>query len=66
MVEDSVAGVTAAHAAGMRVIGFVGASHVDAEQSARLVQAGAWRILEHMHGLEALIDEWQADSHPAN
>lgn len=63
VVEDSVAGVTAAHAAGMRVIGFVGASHVDAEQSARLTKAGAWRILEHMHGLEALVEEWQADSH---
>lgn len=60
VVEDSVAGVTAAHAAGMCVIGFVGASHVDAEQSARLLQAGAWRILEHMHGLKALVDEWQA------
>ncbi|MDQ7732454.1 HAD-IA family hydrolase [Halomonas sp. SpR1] len=60
VVEDSVAGVTAAHAAGMCVIGFVGASHVDAEQSARLTQAGAWRILAHMHGLEALVDEWQS------
>lgn len=60
VVEDSVAGVTAAHAAGMCVIGFVGASHVDAEQPARLMQAGAWRILEHMNGLKALVDEWQA------
>jgi beta-phosphoglucomutase-like phosphatase (HAD superfamily) len=66
VVEDSVAGVTAAHAAGMCVIGFVGASHVDADQSARLTQAGAWRILEHMHGLQVLVDEWQADSHSAN
>tara|TARA_R110002012_G_scaffold52905_2_gene135923 strand:- start:1305 stop:1976 length:672 start_codon:yes stop_codon:yes gene_type:complete len=62
VVEDSVAGVTAAHAAGMCVIGFVGASHVDADQSARLTQAGAWRILDHMHGLEALVDEWQASA----
>lgn len=62
VVEDSVAGVTAAHAAGMCVIGFVGASHVDAEQPARLIQAGAWRILEHMHGLEALVDEWQTNA----
>ncbi|TVP49030.1 MAG: HAD family hydrolase [Halomonas sp.] len=60
VVEDSVAGVTAAHAAGMCVIGFVGASHVDAEQPARLLQAGAWRILAHMNGLEALVDEWQS------
>lgn len=59
VIEDSVAGVTAAHAAGMCVIGFVGASHVDAEQPARLLDAGAWRILEHMQGLNALVDEWQ-------
>ena len=63
VVEDSVAGVTAARSAGMCVIGFVGASHVDAEQATRLVQAGAWRILEHMHGLKALVDEWQAGAH---
>ena len=65
VVEDSVAGVTAAHAAGMCVIGFVGASHVDAEQPARLTQAGAWRILEHMHGLEALVNEWQSSANNA-
>ncbi|MGP9795901.1 HAD family hydrolase [Halomonas sp. 86] len=59
VIEDSVAGVTAAHAAGMCVIGFVGASHVDAEQPARLLDAGAWRILEHMQGLNALVNEWQ-------
>lgn len=59
VVEDSVAGVTAACAAGMCVIGFVGASHVDADQSSRLINAGAWRILEHMRDLEALVDEWQ-------
>ena len=62
VVEDSVAGVTAAHAAGMCVIGFIGASHVDAEQSARLASAGAWRILDHMRGLEALVNEWQASA----
>ncbi|MBP5981708.1 MAG: HAD-IA family hydrolase [Halomonas sp.] len=60
VIEDSVAGVTAAHAAGMCVVGFVGASHVDAEQPERLQQAGAWRILKHMQGLSALVNEWQA------
>ena len=59
VVEDSVAGVPAAHAAGMRVIGFVGASHIDDEQPNRLLAAGAWRILPHMRGLRALVDEWQ-------
>ncbi|MEC4767989.1 HAD family phosphatase [Halomonas sp. CUBES01] len=59
VVEDSVAGVTAATAAGMWVIGFVGASHVDEGQSERLRQAGAWRILPHMQGLNDLVHEWQ-------
>ncbi|MBS9404515.1 HAD family hydrolase [Halomonas sp. TRM85114] len=61
VVEDSVSGTTAAHAAGMTVIGFVGASHVDPGQSQRLREAGAWRILDHMHGLEALIADWQRE-----
>lgn len=60
VVEDSVAGVTAATEAGMWVIGFVGASHVDAGQSERLRQAGAWRILPHMQGLHDLVNEWQS------
>ncbi|SDO18261.1 HAD family hydrolase [Vreelandella arcis] len=61
VVEDSVAGVTAATAAGMWVIGFTGASHVDDGQAERLRQAGAWRILSHMQGLSELVDEWQGD-----
>jgi len=61
VVEDSVAGVTAAHAAGMSVIGFVGGSHVDDQQPSRLIKAGAWRILPHMEGLSGLVEEWQAD-----
>jgi HAD superfamily hydrolase (TIGR01509 family) len=59
VVEDSVAGVTAATAAGMWVIGFIGASHVEDGQAERLRKAGAWRILSHMHGLSDLVDEWQ-------
>ncbi|MBZ5488110.1 HAD-IA family hydrolase [Halomonas aquamarina] len=66
VVEDSVAGVMAARAAGMCVIGFIGASHVDAEQGERLRKAGAWRILAHMRGLEALVDEWQAGAQVAS
>jgi HAD superfamily hydrolase (TIGR01509 family) len=60
VVEDSVAGVTAAHAAGMTVIGFTGASHVPAGQAERLREAGAWRILSDMQGLEALVNKWRA------
>ncbi|MBB3330289.1 HAD superfamily hydrolase (TIGR01509 family) [Halomonas campaniensis] len=55
VVEDSVSGVTAAHAAGMRVIGFTGASHVQPGQDRRLVAAGAWRVIEHMQELPALV-----------
>ncbi|GHE20171.1 HAD family hydrolase [Halomonas urumqiensis] len=59
VVEDSVSGVTAAHGAGMTVIGFTGASHVQPGQRQRLEAAGAWRVLAHMQGLEALVSEWQ-------
>lgn len=59
VIEDSVSGVTAARAAGMTVIGFTGASHVEPGQDHRLFEVGAWRVLDHMRGLEALIDEWR-------
>ncbi|QFU02699.1 6-phosphogluconate phosphatase [Halomonas sp. THAF5a] len=65
VVEDSVAGVTAARAAGMTVIGFVGASHVPAGQAERLRAAGAWQVLDHMRGLEALVQQWRAARAPA-
>lgn len=61
VVEDSVSGTTAACAAGMTVIGFVGASHVGPGQPQRLREAGAWRILDHMDGLEALIADWRRE-----
>ena len=41
VVEDSVAGIQAARAAGMRVIGFCGGSHCDAGHAARLMDSGA-------------------------
>lgn len=59
VVEDSVSGVTAARAAGMTVIGFTGASHIEDGHAERLRDAGAWRILPGMHGLTALIDTWR-------
>ena len=59
VIEDSVAGVTAAHAAGMTVVGFVGASHIEAGQAARLSAAGAWRVIEHMQQLAELVSDWR-------
>jgi HAD superfamily hydrolase (TIGR01509 family) len=42
VVEDTVVGVTAGKRAGMRVIGFVGGSHIkEPAQVARLIEAGA-------------------------
>ncbi|AXY41034.1 HAD family hydrolase [Halomonas sp. JS92-SW72] len=55
VVEDSVSGVTAAHAAGMTVIGFTGASHIQPGQAERLAAAGAWRVIAHMQELPALV-----------
>ncbi|RTQ97678.1 HAD family hydrolase [Halomonas nitroreducens] len=59
VVEDSVSGVTAAHRAGMTVVGFTGASHVAAGQAERLREAGAWRVLDHMRGLAGLVQQWR-------
>ena len=45
VVEDSVTGVQAARAAGMTALGFVGASHVKADQDAKLYAAGADHVV---------------------
>lgn len=65
VVEDSVAGVTAAYGAGMTVVGFTGASHVPAGQGERLREAGAWRVLDHMSGLAGLVQQWRGARQPA-
>ena len=55
VIEDSVAGVEAGVAAGMRVIGFTGGAHTDPRHAARLTAAGANCIVTHMRDLpEAL------------
>lgn len=64
VVEDSVSGVTAAHAAGMTVIGFVGASHVTPGQAERLREAGAWQIIPHMDELVARVRHWRETRRP--
>lgn len=60
VIEDSVAGVSAARAAGMRAIGFHGGAHCDAAHPARLKQAGATVLLEHMNGLLPALEELKA------
>jgi HAD superfamily hydrolase (TIGR01509 family) len=41
VVEDSVAGIQAARAAGMHAIGFCGGSHCDSDHAGRLLASGA-------------------------
>jgi len=47
VLEDSVNGVTAGRAAGMRVWGFAGGGHMTDALAANLAQAGAERVLAH-------------------
>jgi HAD superfamily hydrolase (TIGR01509 family) len=58
VLEDSVAGVTAARRAGMRVAGFTGGSHADPALPRRLRTAGAETILsKHEDVLDFLAGE---------
>lgn len=55
VIEDSVTGVQAARAAGIPVIGFLGASHSLPDQGARLRAAGAGWIAEDAEDLARLL-----------
>jgi beta-phosphoglucomutase-like phosphatase (HAD superfamily) len=55
VIEDSEAGVRAAVAAGMRVIGFTGGGHCRLGHAERLRTAGATAIFDHMRNLDAQL-----------
>lgn len=55
VVEDSVHGVHAAKAAGMRVIGFTGASHTYPGHADKLTDAGAETVIARMMDLPAVV-----------
>jgi beta-phosphoglucomutase-like phosphatase (HAD superfamily) len=55
VVEDSPAGVTAAVAAGMTAIGFVGGSHADEALPGKLEEAGATSVIADMRALKAEV-----------
>jgi HAD superfamily hydrolase (TIGR01509 family) len=55
VVEDSLAGVEAGIAAGMRVVGFTGGSHCDAAHGGRLAGAGAFEVVDSMAALGRLL-----------
>lgn len=61
VVEDSTHGVQAARAAGMRVVGFTGASHSYPSHADRLTDAGAETVISRMQDLPAVVaalGEW--------
>ena len=55
VIEDSVPGVLAARAAGMPVIGFTGVAHDRSRISARLKEAGAMAVIDHMAEWPAMV-----------
>ncbi len=55
VIEDSVSGVTAGRAAGMRVIGFVGGGHCLPDLAEKLRAAGAETVVENMRDLPAVL-----------
>lgn len=58
VVEDSVAGATAAVVAGMTVFGYAGGAHNPEEQAGKLQGAGVKQTFSHMTQLPGLIEEW--------
>lgn len=55
VIEDSVHGIAGARAAGMRVIGFTGASHTYPSHASRLMDAGAETVISRMATLPATV-----------
>jgi beta-phosphoglucomutase-like phosphatase (HAD superfamily) len=55
VIEDSVAGVTAARAAGMRVLGFTGGSHCWDDYEQGLITAGAHSVFSRFSDLPELL-----------
>ncbi|MGC2140436.1 MAG: HAD family hydrolase [Methylovirgula sp.] len=64
VIEDSPAGVIAARRAGMGVIGFAGASHVDPGLAGLLAKAGAREVLTAMTDLPAAVERLRVPVQP--
>ncbi len=65
VIEDSTTGVTGAVAAGMRVIGFTGASHSWPGHAEALMEAGALTVVNRLADVPATVEalrEWRPDA----
>lgn len=63
VLEDSVHGVEGALTAGMRVVGFTGASHTFPSHADRLTEAGAETVINRLVDLPAVVEamaSWSA------
>lgn len=60
VVEDSVSGVTGAVRAGMRVVGFTGASHSFPGHADLLTDAGAITVVSRLHDVPATLTALRA------
>lgn len=60
VVEDSATGITAAAAAGMTVIGFIGGGHASPSQVDALRAIGARHVFDRMDALPGLAAQWIA------
>ncbi|HEY2071041.1 MAG TPA: HAD-IA family hydrolase [Rhizomicrobium sp.] len=58
VIEDSVNGVRAGHAAGMRVWGFMGGGHMDEQSRVRLADAQVERIVDDWKEAAILLGEF--------
>jgi len=56
VIEDSALGVSAARAAGMKVVGFTGAAHVSSNAARQLAAAGAYQVISSMADLPATVE----------
>ncbi|WP_040489291.1 HAD family hydrolase [Fulvimarina pelagi] len=56
VIEDSVHGVSAASAAGCRVVGFTGASHTFPGHAEALTEAGATTVVSKLKDLSATVE----------
>lgn len=56
VIEDSAHGIEGAKAAGMRVIGFTGASHTYPSHADRLTEAGAETVINRLVDLPAVVE----------